>query len=219
MIKLAPVVAVLLAALSPLLSLAGTHDQPVLALHIPVGVCKCPDVCTSGLNPLNSLTPCSEYTENHEPLAGREVFLVVARGDSAAGVAHVSCGVWYSNMFATWSLCADLQVTTGAWPNPGGGNVISWNSGNCQRSTIGDEGVHAVAGFFYMYAYGDALFEMTPNTAGGEPVIVVWDCSDSQYVAPGASVGFGSVSGSNPCKDPVPVRATTWGGMKRAYRR
>lgn len=201
-------------------SLAGTQDEAVLALYPMAGVCKCPDICASGLDPIGTGTPCSEFGTNLPLLSGRDVFLVVARGDSAAGVAQVTCGIQYpGTMFVLWNLCGDSESIAGSWPVSGSGNIITWDTGNCQRATIEDEGVHAVAGAFYVYAYDDALMETTPNAAVGGASVVVSDCSGSESQIPGGSIGFGVTEGHNPCLDPVPVRETTWGGMKRAYRR
>ena len=70
-----------------------------------------------------------------------------------------------------WYLCADLEFTNGGdngeWPAAGGGNRMTWvMTTNCQQHIIAgyeSEGVHAIAGAFYIYAYDEDLLYVQPN--------------------------------------------------------
>lgn len=200
---------------------AGTQDDAVVALHAPpihVGGDPCGVVLEAPF-----FVACSDYVVHHDALEAWHAWLVVARADSGAGVSELSCGISSSGdtpPFVVWFPCADAESPSGAWPDSGSGNRITWNSStNCQRETIAGDGVYAEAGAFYIYAYGDGSFAMTPNEAEGETAIVVTDCSgaSSELSAPGGRIGFGNVEGYNPCADDVPVTQKTWGRIKQHY--
>ena len=107
------------------------------------------------------------------------------------------------------------------WPATGTGNLISWDADeNCQRIVYGSYGVHAVAGSFYTYAYGDGSLTITPNSVAGDSDFRVVDCDgeESLLSTPGGSVGSGATQGFNPCLSVVPVEGTTWGRIKARER-
>lgn len=121
-------------------------------------------------------------------------------------------------MVTWWNLCADSEVESGIWPLNGSGNRIEWDEGNCQR-TEGADGVQAVAGFFYVYAYENGALGITPNQAAGNSQVVLVDCSGSNLavLSDGGIVGFGTVAGLNPCLASVAVVESTWGNLKTRY--
>jgi hypothetical protein len=118
-----------------------------------------------------------------------------------------------------WSHCADAESpsTTPTWPKPGSGNRISWNA-----ETACQKGGTAVAGYFYLAAFGiDHLFVL-PHSS--ESLARVFECSglattvQSDFVG---IAGFGT-TGYNPCigydGDLLPVRPTTWSRIKTLLR-
>ena len=205
-------------------ALAGSQDLAVVALHEKVHSLKSTVICpglAGSVDPNTAGISCADYSVDNAPLlSGRDVYLVVARGNAAAGIAGLSCGITYTANVAMYGfqLCSDLQFPNGGWPADGGGNRITWAaSSNCQETTIGAEGVHAIAGSFYVYAYGDGSIEVTPNNNLVIPEFRVADCSaaESSVSIGGGRVGFGGVTGFNPCQlPPVPVEQTSWGRIK-----
>jgi hypothetical protein len=199
------------------LAWAGTQESAVVALHVatpaksPTGPCE-----QHGFN------PCSSFFVAIPPLTEYCAFLIVAKADSLAGIAGLSCGVLTSNIaIDAWLLCADAQSPSAGWPQTGGGNRITWDGDlNCQRGVVSPDGVHALAGVFAIYAYsGDGFLEMTPNYAASESDLLVTDCgsSVSTLQTAGARIGSGTTAGINPCADDVPVTQRTWGRIKQQY--
>jgi hypothetical protein len=171
--------------------------------------------------------------------SGADVYLVVARAYPGPGIAGVSCGISYNATVGAgvdvlgWTLCADLEFTNagpnGEWPASRGGSRINWvSTTNCQRTVINPDGVHAIAGAFYVYAYSMDTFLVTANPNVAIPYeLAVADCAasvtylregDLHLPAANAWLGFGDI-GYDPCAGatPIPVRRTTWGGIKTKY--
>ena len=222
-------IAALTAAVSLVLvggAVAGTQNDAVIALHPVTHLTKGDPGCAGA-----PTIPCSDYLKTWPLHVSTNLFLVTARAmDASRGIAGMSCGILYNNAHTklfnpTWSLCADLQFTNagvnGEWPASGGGNRITWvSTTNCQRTVYGGDGVHAVAGFFYIYAYSADTFAITPNLNLQIPELAVADCSASTTYLPmdgsrSAVCGFG-MDGYNPC-EAVPVQATTWGKVKSQF--
>ena len=199
-------------------------------------------------------TPCSSYDVTCEPLGPGQVYLVIGRAGTE-GVSGVSFGIAYDGSsrvgidpaYVTWTPCADglsfpsSDGVHGLFPEPGGGLRITWNlTTSCQTETISGYGVHAVVGVFYVYAYSDAMFRVTPNNNiqdGPEAAIMncagvttdlvdVWGLPIVNDLM--GQVGFNR-TGFSPCwfdVDPsyagqlctVPAIPTTWGRMKSLYK-
>lgn len=195
-------------------------------------------------------TPCSYYQISRVPLGAGRVYVVIGKAGQE-GVGAASFGVTYNGSsgqgidpaYVTWTACADglsfpnSDGVHGNFPQPGGGLRITWNyPASCQTEVIGTDGVHAVVGVFYVYAYSDAVLRLTPNNnlASGRPELAVASCAGVttdlvdfwgpnivQYLMGG--VGFGNQCGFNPCLlhnppcDVVPVASTTWGQLKYRY--
>lgn len=232
----ATVVIAFLAALSVIGSAAFAGEaaiDPVIALHEgqrytpKSGVLReAFDLCSNYETSAVLELPCSQYNVQGAVNASeRAIYLMAVSPDVTAGVAGLSCGIDYEaatfaglDVFGYW-ICADAEVT-GGWPAAGTGNRITWDPvANCQRTTIGGEGVHALAAVFYVYAYGDGVFEITGNPDAPDSELVVIDCAGTEHpqLAPPARVGFGTPLGFNPCLADVPVVPTTWSRIKQRY--
>jgi hypothetical protein len=214
-------------------AIAQPPDGARLGLHATVPGKKAG--CGQVNDPVDG-TPISCRDYNVGPLATGDgviyhVFLCVAFAPGS--VAGMSCGVVYDDTNASqtvvdWTLCADLEFPNsgpnGVWPASGGGNRITWiSTTNCQTTEIGQDGVHATAGFFYVYLYGTSeltLMEVTPNNnLVSGPEMNIANCqAQATDLSPlaAAKVGFGTTQGYNPCTV-VPVEPTTWGALKRTF--
>ena len=182
--------------------------------------------------------PCREYQVTWPIESSADVYLVVARAYPGPGIAGVSCGISYNATVGVgvdvldWTLCADLDFRSagdhGEWPASGGGDRITWvSTTNCQRTVIDPDGVHAIAGAFYVSAYSsDALQVTYNNNILSGPEYAVADCAanvtylqyDWEFDPPG-SIGFGESGNWSPCKykTTIPVDRTTWGQLKTKY--
>lgn len=202
--------------------LAGTQDGARFALHLSThaaktGMCNTWDV------------PCTEFRTNGAVGVGYDAYLVVAGAAAEPGIAGLSCGIDYDSQSGhgvdafSWTFCSALQFPTEGenglpWPDAGAGIRMTWDlSSDCQRSLVPgheNEGAHVVAGSFYLYAYSNDVFAITPNTqlySGGE--LAVADCAgnvSSLRDDAGGSLHFsheGTNRGLNPCtgvEDPPP---------------
>ncbi len=218
---------------------AGTQDGAVFALCARAHTTKSATTCTTWKPTIS----CDDYNTEWPVRRTTDVYLVIAQAYAVAGVAGATCGIYYNPTVAQgvdvfgWTLCADQEFPDagihGEWPAAGGGNRIVWSADtNCQRAVIADYGVHAVAGAFYLYAYTEDVFQVTPDwNLGVNPVLAVVDCDGSTTYrccwSTVGSVGFHAVSsygGCNPCTHSgtdcirdTPVVRSTWGAIKRAY--
>jgi hypothetical protein len=170
------------------------------------------------------------------------LYLGVA-GAGEIGVIAVSCGINYSGSsgqgidpeFVNWTGCSDglefpFNGPNGGWPAPGGSMRLTWTI--CQTETFGNQGVHAIMGAFYVYAYSEGTFEVTPDwyNAPRGPSLEVVACGGGttnlysmlypDYASRLARVHFGGDGSQarNPCLDFVSARPTTWGKLKTQYR-
>ncbi len=237
-------IAALTAAVSLLMvgsTFAGTQPECAFALHAKAHTTEATTICTTW-SPNAARIACSYYNTHWPVGVNADVYLVLAMALEAPGIAGMSCGIQYDNATGSgvdvfgWTLCADLEFTNGAatcppdlppceWPISGGGNRICWvMTTNCQRTVIRPDGVHAVAGAFYLYAYGPDVFAITPNLNLPIPELGVADCKASTTLYDLRSnqswlmgrVGFGTDPGYNPCWV-IPVQKTTWGKVKTQY--
>ena len=217
---------------------AGTQPNAVIVLHATAHTAEpgCDEVATLS---------CENYVLSWPLNTAADLYLVVANGYAGPGIAGVSCGISYNHGVVggqtrndgefvdvlAWTLCASgLQFPNGPtgkpqdeWPASGGGNRITWDRiTDCQNTSLGHHGVHAVAGVFYVYAYAEDAFQITQNRnllSGYE--LVVMDCDALVTHLPTEHAGYIQFGdpGSwefNPC-DFVAVRPTSWGRLKRQY--
>jgi hypothetical protein len=193
---------------------AGTQDGSAIALHVKAHTSKGTTVCTTWAPTI----PCSDYVTAWPVGTAADIYLVVTRAQWEPGIAGLSCGIDYAAApgagvdVSGYTLCADLEFTNaganGEWPAAGGGNRITWNRlDNCQRTLMGNDGVHAVACAFYVYAYGEDQFRVIPNAnLQSGPEIRVADCSSAESSVTTAASGTvffsaAALGGCNPCTD------------------
>lgn len=215
-------------------------NQPKILLHVMAPTTK--GACTTW--PENSLAgSCTNAVtsglSNPDGSASYFLYVIVAKGDSILNLAGFQLGVDYDlasegyphnsssdtdgvgiDMFG-WNLCATLQFALGDWTNqgaePGGGNLITWDRDNvCQVGPV------AIAGYFYIAAYGPSTMYVTPRPVDGTAKVA--DCNAFEYAPlPLTALGFaafspaGTVDGCNPCDQACEVVATvptTWSSIK-----
>lgn len=209
---------------------ANTQDQTSIAFHAQAHSTKTITICGAN-NPNTQGLACADFVTQWPIGSGADVYLVVAHADYDAGIAGMSCGIAYNSNVRVfgWELCADLDFANGAWPASGGGNRITWSPlTNCQRYSPTPAipfSVQAVAGAFYVYAYGDGFMHITPNNGLVIPELKVADCDAVESYVNGllhiwdatGFMGFGSYPGHGVCQSvtpPVPVERVTWGHIK-----
>ena len=206
-----------------------------LALHATAHGTK--SSCTFNLNPTIAGVACENYTLAWPTFSGADVWYVIGHNggsDAGPGFTGVTAGIEYDanvGMFG-WTKCATLEFPNtgpnGPWPASGGGNVITWEA--CEGTTIAPNGAHAVAGFFYMYAYGEGLMSATENrNLAAGPDFELANCggqSQSLWKTLPLDVRelvFGTIHfggdgslGYTPC-GVVATQKTTWGNIKTLY--
>jgi hypothetical protein len=136
-------------------------------------------------------------------------FGVSYRGQDTSGPIQEGIDVF------SWTLCGILEFPSGGWPAPAG-NIITWDRDHCQVGTT------AVAGYFYVGAYSPESFRLIQRPVDGFAKVA--DCSAREYDLDSSALGYAvfgqSALGCNPwtsdCSDvlPIPVRITTWSGIK-----
>ena len=208
------------------MALAQSQPNAAIALHTTTHLIKGDPGCAGAPD-----FECSQYNKTWPVGASANLYLNVVRGN-APGIGGLSCGIEYDQALASgvdvysWTLCASgLEFVNdggnGDWPNSLGGNRMTWNAtSDCQLTEYGTDGIHATAGFFYVYAYSADVFMITPNNnLSSGPELQVVDClnatSDVNPLLAG-KMGFG-VDGLNPCTDVTPVAPATWGQIKNQY--
>jgi hypothetical protein len=82
---------------------------------------------------------------------------------------------------------------------------VTWINTDCLHTSISPNGVHAVVGAFYTYAYGPDTFSITANTALRQPSLAYANCNALEIELPMDAAGSVSFSGGavtpgyNPC--------------------
>ncbi len=201
-------------------AVAGSDPSAKVALYTTASTTKLAQACTNG-NPVTAGIPCVDYrTWGFPAPAAYHVYLVVVRA-FGSGISGLSCGIRYDStlVVADWRSCADSEFRGNWWPASGGSDRILWDpTDNCQRTQVDDDGVYAVAGVFYVYAYGNGRMEVTPNyLLPPQAEFVVRDCaggvSDIRWI--GGGTGFGGYGGHNPCIEAD--GGCGWGGAEPKY--
>jgi len=167
---------------------------------------------------------------------------MVGHADSV-GIDAVSFGINYQGgprtgidpQWVSWTGCTDGSEYFASgefddpWPSRTSGATIVWAT--CQDQLIDAEGVHVVVAALSVYAYSEATLWVTGHDTWAGPVLEVHPCdgtdTDLLDQVPFAEQGtrypkvqIGGVDKAyNPCLGTggVPVRATTWGRIKRHY--
>jgi hypothetical protein len=233
---------IVFSALPAMSSIVPSANRPKILLHVRSVPTK--NQCTTSFTPVT----CSDIV-THVPAGAPGagifyyIYLVVAKGDSMTDLAGMQCGIAYqgyapetypgsnhpeSDGVATdvyaWALCARLefQFTTNAlWTQPGGSNLITWDSSTTDPITGCQTGALARAGYWYVGSYGDDIFKVTVRPV--DHLAKVASCSASEAVVHTWELGyiqFGASEGCNPCLaycDVIPVKPTTWSDIKTLY--
>lgn len=200
-------------------AIAGGNPNAVLALHIGTQTTK--DPCAVSL----PAGDCSGYTTSTNLNAGFfNVYLTVADYDSL-GIAGAQWGIQYDGAAGSgcdvekWTTCADLEFSGTNWPAADTGNLVTWEpSLNCQ----GDMTTFApiLVGVFQVTTYSSDVFSIVPRPVDGKAKVA--DCNAAEDDLTGlvpsrlATASFGG-TGYNPCSAITPVKATTWGSLKRMF--
>lgn len=213
---------------------------PKFALHAQTHAQKASTVCTTS-NPNTNGIACSDYVTNWPLLTGTDVYLVLAQGDST-GFSGATFGITYDggvnsvgsgvDLVGDWTFCASgLQFPSDTWPDPDSGNLVTFLlPTDCQTTKFGSDGVQAVLGAFYIYAYSADNFRIREHTELlSGPSLATANCAGASTVYPAEQyplrcgfVGFGpSNPGCNPCTTTLgcttPTEKTTWGQIKSMY--
>jgi hypothetical protein len=213
------------------------------AMHIQAHAQKTALVCTSESpndTTTGAATACSDYVVDYPTLLGGDMYVVIAQADSD-GVSATSFGIEYDDEntvgvdvggFVPCISGLPFFSDDPKWPASGSGARFTWLLPNdCQSQVIEPDGVHAVVGAFYVYAYSTDTFLLTPNrTLLSGPELAIATCNagnehqfDTDNVTRAAWVSFGETvaPGCNPCLAfcATPVEQSTWGKIKSRYTR
>jgi hypothetical protein len=189
---------------------------PKVALHVKShaagkGVNICDPVSEGGPAPDN--IPCSEYVTAAPLNSPQDLYIVVGNADTT-GVGGVLFGIVYNgatgagiDLVGSFYLCTSgLQFPSAGWPASGEGNVITWNTVvDCAKTEIPPNGVHGIAGAFYVYAYSGDTFRITEHKKLVTPSLKTANCLGIERLLDPAtdagSVVFSNSSqaGYNPC--------------------
>lgn len=178
-------------AIAPAAAASTGRAHPKIALHVAAHAAKTSIDCD------HWPVPCSDFVTAALPPTPADIYMVLAGGDSL-GFAGLSCGLEYDDGqgrgvdVLSWTFCGDWQVPSTEWPASMSGSRMTWNASlRCQETSLGDDGVHALAGVFYVYAYGDDAFRIIehPRLVSG-PELKVADCkNDIYFLDPREDVG------------------------------
>lgn len=205
-----------------------------IGLHV---VPRTGTTCTPTIDPYRLRTDMPTLSAPTGPFY--DVYVVgclrVGLGPNAppAGIGGLEFGINYPGGYAPggglspisvfdWTNCGDLQFPSSNWPAPGSGNLVTWQQARCATPLIVLNNSIAVAGYFYLGAYGPGRISLTVRPASGHAKIA--NCPGTEYdLTPNASflgsVGFGGLQGGNGCLFPDPVTSSTWSGIKGGYGR
>lgn len=206
---------------------------PSLLLHVSEPVNR-RQACPAG-----QLSDCSAATTSGALVTSPQgpfyfVYLVAHQGN-VRSIGGFRCGIDYElgrpgdidngaglDVFE-WSLCADHAILNTAlppWPSPGGGITAYWDT-----PAPASRSVAAVAGYFYVGAYGGDTMRLTKHGIFRQADLFERNFR-STPLAP-AALGSATFSpgakgrGCNPCREDcltvTPVRSTTWSAIKGMY--
>jgi hypothetical protein len=207
--------------------------RPKVAVHL--GLHEVATAICDGAPELHGID-CGSVATDGDLMTGYDLYIVIAQGDSTKGIAGLTFGIQYDDapgsgvdLMGTpkFALCANgLQYPSATWPASGSGNSITWNpETGCQRTVLPPYGVHATAGAFYVYAYSEDRFMITPHSKLQTPVLSVADCSAvlTELTSPGTDSGwaaFGELAlGCTPCifECIIAAEPVTWGRVKAMF--
>lgn len=205
-------------------------NEPEIVLHLTPVVSRNP--CANGAvaNCATIVTSGALAAPNVGPF-----YFAYLLGGNAGSLGGVQCGITYEKNapedqqngsgidIFSWTRCATLEFPSmsPAWPAPGSANLVTWDQAHCAGPGLG------VAGYFYLGAYSADRLRLIPRPLDG--LAKVANCAGAETEVPEEKLGWlnfsgsGNAPGCNPClsgcSGPVPVRLTTWGGIKAQFGR
>ncbi|TPW07922.1 MAG: hypothetical protein FD129_2507, partial [bacterium] len=140
-----------------------------------------------------------EIVDSHQGIAGMQCGLDYQRTASGAMGDHVGLDIF------EWTGCASAEYRADSWPAAGSSNLIVWDyTVRCQPSH------QAIAGYFYVGAYGADMLQLTARPADRKALVAT--CYSVIFPVDGVNLGqarFGpagsTVPGCNPCLNPCPA--------------
>ena len=218
---------------------AGENANAGISLHIastPAKATRCVDNAPNfrgngGKKIKTKGQPCQRG------VAAFDVWVIVCNGSDSVGVAGLEFGLAYDAAFgsgadiSSWTLCGDLDFTSGDFPASGGGNIVTWEpSLNCQGTPFpGDSDlepksrVQAIAGVLRVISYGQSQIEVIPRPVSG--ALKVASCAAVEDDITNAATPRGGIAtfctnrhGYNWCDAfKLYTEPTTWGAIKGQY--
>ena len=234
---------------NPIIAAASVPNSGArIALHREVATSPTTgsEICGS-LSPNSDELPCSAYSVTGPAPGASRIYVVAAQADE--GVSWVSFGIDFNGRdpdgtpatgdehgimpaYVTWTQCAnglllDKEGALGEWPAPQSAGRVEWNG--CETTRIGGT-VQAVVGCFYLYAYSEDVFRITPNNnVQSGPELVVAGCDNVptnllsiyppdyyENLAGRVHLGGDGTQGFNPCAT-TPVLPASWGRLKARF--
>ena len=148
-----------------------------------------------------------------------------AQGE-AGGIGGLQFGVEFDPgiIISSWALCTGgseiPQQEPVVWPANGSGNAMTWPDA-CYLVTANGDGLTRV-GFFAINPGADGFLNIIEDPRTGKAEAT--DCQTTLFrvckqLLGSAEMTIGGTGGENTCGNfcPVPVRETSWGGIKSAY--
>ncbi|NNF06360.1 MAG: hypothetical protein HKN21_06340 [Candidatus Eisenbacteria bacterium] len=207
---------------------ADEESAPVIVLHVNPVVGK--NQCTA-IDPLcNEVVTHGEVVDD-SPDASYTVYMManILQGDA---IREVELGIWYIGEFddanlteginvLSWTGCSDSETPSAEWPEKNSTNSMSFSSDVCQNRPASPAEL-TILGNFYVTAYSSSLMQTIPVPQNGTYTVTGCEEEPIPMSWPQAAgwIAFGNRSegqGVNPCYF-TPVKASTWGALKKSLR-
>lgn len=204
--------AAIVCLLTPRMAASAPFDgKPKLLLHVRSTTVK--NQCNAGV-----ITDCSQtVTSGGLYPVTHFVYLLIDKGN-LENIAGMQCGITYQGGVAgaaadgigidiySWNSCGSLEFNLGDWPGAGSGNIVTWAMPSCQT------GPFAVAGYFYMGAYGPDVLRIIERPVDGAAKVAICPVDGGSGGGTGGGGGGGNGSGGTGrgYYDP----RTHWGGAE-----
>ncbi|MEZ4647733.1 MAG: hypothetical protein R3E97_02920 [Candidatus Eisenbacteria bacterium] len=180
-------------------SIAGPNANGTLIVHYFAGGIFCVDdppcVLAENMDPLLS---CADGLTN-VPEDTPALFSVYAAFPETDGprVSGITFGIDYPEpvFVLAYESCADFELPTGDWPNPGAGTAVTWTS--AQTSTLTH--VYAFSGYSYSFYGADQSFDLIPHPSQGGFFADDDVPSNLDPIVDYGVLGFGNNPGYLPC--------------------
>lgn len=205
-----------------------TNASACISTHIGPTVTKLPCDSAPDLNRYNIVTRVDVGVQCLD--GDWNIWVLICNGSDSLGVAGMEYGIDYDGALGSgidvngWTLCADLEFPNPNYPDPGTGNIITWEPNfNCQNQNsepFVPGSVIALGGVLNVSLYSPDQLTITPRPVTGFAKVA--DCNSAETNLTGLApshlgvAGF-CMPGYNPCFAPTPVEETTWGRLKNQY--